>query len=183
MCCSHRMEEGRRRAYGGEPEEYELREDFRRPRDSILSIAALFWTTCHSRLRQLRKILADPSFRPPELLDHKTHNVSPGVSGVMISSGWYLCALNQSPYALHPTSEVFPALALRWFFVLFDWRWLSLILDDCLSSFQGKLLCASSFCTSRLQAIDSVMSFVVCAQVVSQAPPLVGVTFPAGLSA
>ncbi|KAL8568215.1 hypothetical protein ACOMHN_027738 [Nucella lapillus] len=72
--ASHRMEEGRRRTYGAEPEEYELREEFRRPRDSILSIAAQFWTTCHARIRQLRKIIADPSFRPPELLDHKTHN-------------------------------------------------------------------------------------------------------------
>ncbi|KAK7491630.1 hypothetical protein BaRGS_00017083 [Batillaria attramentaria] len=72
--ASHRMEEGRRRAYGAESEEMELREEFRRPRDSILSIAAQFWTTCHTRLRQLRKILADPTFRPPELLDHKTHN-------------------------------------------------------------------------------------------------------------
>ncbi|XP_076436361.1 protein unc-80 homolog isoform X3 [Babylonia areolata] len=72
--ASHRMEEGRRRTYGAEPEEYELREEFRRPRDSILSIAAQFWTMCHARIRQLRKIIADPSFRPPELLDHKTHN-------------------------------------------------------------------------------------------------------------
>lgn len=72
---SHRMEEGRRRPHGVDAEEFEMREEFRHPRDLILSIAAQFWTTCHARLRQLRKILGDPSFRPPELLDHKTHNV------------------------------------------------------------------------------------------------------------
>lgn len=70
------MEEGRRRVYGADAEELEIREEFRRPRDCLLSIAAQFWTSCNARLRQLRKILADPSFRLPELLDHKTHNVS-----------------------------------------------------------------------------------------------------------
>jgi hypothetical protein len=75
------MEEGRRRQtmYGAEPEDYEIRAEFRQPRDSILTIAAQFWTSCHARLRQLRKIMADPSFRLPELLDHKSHNVSTSV--------------------------------------------------------------------------------------------------------
>ncbi|XP_059153938.1 protein unc-80 homolog isoform X2 [Physella acuta] len=71
---SRHMEEGRRKTYGHEPDDLELREDFRKPRDSLLSIAAEFYTRCQSRLKELRKILADPSFRPPELFDIKAHN-------------------------------------------------------------------------------------------------------------
>lgn len=70
------MEEGRRKTYGQEPDDLELREDFRKPRDSLLSIAAEFYSQCCSRLKDLRKMLADPAFRSPELFDNKTHNVS-----------------------------------------------------------------------------------------------------------
>ncbi|RUS69726.1 hypothetical protein EGW08_022512 [Elysia chlorotica] len=68
------MEEGRRKTYGQEPDDLELREEFRKPRDSLLSISAEFYTRCHARLKELRKILADPAFRPPELFDNKAHN-------------------------------------------------------------------------------------------------------------
>ncbi|XP_071097692.1 protein unc-80 homolog [Haliotis cracherodii] len=72
--ASRYMEEGRRKAFTPDPEDLELRTEFRKPRDSILSILAEFYTTSVSRLRELRKILADPNFRTPDLLDHKTHN-------------------------------------------------------------------------------------------------------------
>ncbi|XP_055887561.1 protein unc-80 homolog isoform X2 [Biomphalaria glabrata] len=72
--ASRHMEEGRRKTYGQEPDDLELREDFRKPRDSLLSIAAEFYSQCCSRLKDLRKMLADPAFRSPELFDNKTHN-------------------------------------------------------------------------------------------------------------
>lgn len=69
------MEEGRRKTYAHEPDDLELRDEFRKPRDSLLCMASEFYTKCFSRLKELRKIMADPSFRPPELFDNKTHNV------------------------------------------------------------------------------------------------------------
>ncbi|GFN95904.1 unc-80-like protein [Plakobranchus ocellatus] len=72
--ASRHMEEGRRKTYGQEPDDLELREEFRKPRDSLLSVSAEFYTKCHARLKELRKILADPAFRPPELFDNKAHN-------------------------------------------------------------------------------------------------------------
>ncbi|KAH9525120.1 Protein unc-80 [Bulinus truncatus] len=77
-CCEYfarrHMEEGRKKTYGHEPDDLELREDFRKPRDSLLSIAAEFYSQCCGRLKELRKILADPTFRSPELFDNKAHN-------------------------------------------------------------------------------------------------------------
>lgn len=76
---SRHMEEGRSRKgthYDQDDEDLQMRNDFRKPRDSLLNVIAEFYSTCQPRLRELRKILADPSFRPPELLDHKSHNVS-----------------------------------------------------------------------------------------------------------
>ncbi|GFR73733.1 Unc-80-like protein [Elysia marginata] len=72
--ASRHMEEGRRKTYGQEPDDLELREEFRKPRDSLLSVSAEFYTRCHARLKELRKMLADPAFRPPELFDNKVHN-------------------------------------------------------------------------------------------------------------
>ncbi|XP_021380201.1 protein unc-80 homolog isoform X3 [Mizuhopecten yessoensis] len=71
--CRH-MEEGRKKAYTQDSEDMEMRTEFRKPRDSLLSVVAEFYASCQSRLKELRKMLQDPSFRPPELLDHKTHN-------------------------------------------------------------------------------------------------------------
>ena len=70
------MEEGQCRPFRSESDDRELCEEFRHPRDSVLSIAAQFWTFSSGRLRHLRKTLADPSFRFPDLLDNKSHNVS-----------------------------------------------------------------------------------------------------------
>lgn len=50
--------------------------EFRRPRDALLCVVADYCSYCSSRLPELRKMLADPSVRTPELLDHKAHNVS-----------------------------------------------------------------------------------------------------------
>lgn len=49
---------------------------FRKPRNCLLVIVTHFYSECHKRLKILRKIIADPSFRIPQLLDPKTHNVS-----------------------------------------------------------------------------------------------------------
>ena len=49
--------------------------EFRRPRDAILCVVAEYYSHCSVRVRQLRKMLADPSVRSPELLDHKAHTV------------------------------------------------------------------------------------------------------------
>ena len=78
------MEEGRRKTFAPDPEDIELRTEFRKPRDSLLAILAEFYTTCVNRLREIRKILADPTFRPPELFDHKTHNV--GISFTLFTN-------------------------------------------------------------------------------------------------
>ena len=69
------MEEGRRKPHASDQDDFEVREDLCKPRDSLLSISAEFYTKCYGRLKELRKILADPAFRPPELLDYKAHNV------------------------------------------------------------------------------------------------------------
>ncbi|KAK6194683.1 hypothetical protein SNE40_000272 [Patella caerulea] len=71
---SRHMEEGRRKTFVPDPEDLELRNEFRKPRDSLLSIAVEFYSSCTARMKELRKVLADPSFRSPELLDHKAHN-------------------------------------------------------------------------------------------------------------
>ncbi|CAG5120059.1 unnamed protein product, partial [Candidula unifasciata] len=71
---SRHMEEGRRKTYAPEPDDLELRDEFRKPRDSLLCMASEFYTKCFGRLKELRKIMADPAFRPPELFDNKTHN-------------------------------------------------------------------------------------------------------------
>ena len=75
---------------------------------------------------------------------------------VQFSSGWYVC-----PYVLHPISEVFPTLPLKWFQCLID--------DGPLLSFQGRLSSTSSFNASLLQAIKGVISLALCPQVVSRA--------------
>ena len=69
------LEEGRRRQQ--QEEDMELLKDFRKPRDSLLCVAAEFFSCCHPRIRELRKSLADPTLRPPELLDTKAHIVRP----------------------------------------------------------------------------------------------------------
>ena len=73
------MEEGRRgnkTYYDQDDEDLQMRIEFRKPRDSLLNVVAEYYATCQPRLRELRKMVSDPSFRPPELLDHKSHNVS-----------------------------------------------------------------------------------------------------------
>ena len=73
------MEEGRSRKsqyYDQEDEYLQMRQEFRQPRDSLLNIVAEFYSTGHTRMKELRKMMAEPSYRPPELLDHKSHNVS-----------------------------------------------------------------------------------------------------------
>ena len=73
------MEEGRSRNknyYDQDDEDMQMRNEFRKPRDCLLNVVAEFYATCQPRLRELRKMVSDPSFRPPELLDYKSHNVS-----------------------------------------------------------------------------------------------------------
>ncbi|KAL5011899.1 hypothetical protein ScPMuIL_010450 [Solemya velum] len=72
--ASRHMEEGRKKHNAQELEDMENRNEFRKPRDSLLCVIADFYGSCTTRLRELRRILSDPSFRPPELIDHKTHN-------------------------------------------------------------------------------------------------------------
>jgi len=80
VCCASRhMEEGRGRRsqqqhYDADEEEMQ-RQDFRRPRDTLLNVVAEFYGATQLRLKKLRKMLADQAYRAPELLDHKSHNV------------------------------------------------------------------------------------------------------------
>ncbi|XP_064639472.1 protein unc-80 homolog [Lineus longissimus] len=69
------MEEGRHNQYNyaAHDEDDEIRSEYRKPRDSLLNITAEFFATCLPRLKELRKMLADPSFKFPELLDYKAH--------------------------------------------------------------------------------------------------------------
>ncbi len=50
--------------------------EFRKPRNSVLCIVARFYSHSTGRIRELRRMLADPTFKMPELLDSKAHNVS-----------------------------------------------------------------------------------------------------------
>lgn len=74
------MEEGRKKQYTHDPDDLEMRNEFRKPRDALLNIAVDFFVTCVLRLRELRRMMADPTFRPPELFDPKTHNVRQSVN-------------------------------------------------------------------------------------------------------
>ncbi|ESO92838.1 hypothetical protein LOTGIDRAFT_232936 [Lottia gigantea] len=71
---SRHMEEGRRKTFLPDPDDLELRNEFRKPRDSLLSLVVEFYSFCGTRMKELRKVLADPTFRSPDLVDHKTHN-------------------------------------------------------------------------------------------------------------
>ena len=50
--------------------------EFRKPRNSLLVIVAHFFNHATNRVREIRRILGDPSVRLPELLDTKSHIVS-----------------------------------------------------------------------------------------------------------
>ena len=91
------MEEGRRKTYTADQDDFEFKEDYCKPRDSLLSISAEFCTKCHGRLKELRKILADPAFRPPELLDHKAHNVGTCVMRTFIEGFCIMKFFFQNP--------------------------------------------------------------------------------------
>jgi hypothetical protein len=69
------MEEGRKKQYTHDLDDVDMKNDFRKPRDILLNVIAGFYSTCQTRLRELRRILADPTYRPPDLLDFKSHNV------------------------------------------------------------------------------------------------------------
>ena len=76
-------------------------------------------------------------------------------------------ALRNSPYAFHPIwhlSEVSPSLPLKWF---------QCLIDDGLSSFQGRSSSASSFHAFLLQWIDGdVFCFIVPTGIVSSSSTL-----------
>ncbi|XP_052063828.1 protein unc-80 homolog [Mytilus californianus] len=72
--ASRHMEEGRKKTYVHDLDDTDLKNDFRKPRDLLLNVIADFYSTCQVRLKELRRILADPSYRPPDLLDFKSHN-------------------------------------------------------------------------------------------------------------
>jgi len=50
--------------------------EFRKPRNSLLCVVSGFYSHCINRVKELKRSLADPTIRAPELLDHKSHNVS-----------------------------------------------------------------------------------------------------------
>ena len=50
--------------------------EFRRPRNSLITVVAKFLIHSTTRVKTLRKVIADPSVRSPEILDTKSHNVS-----------------------------------------------------------------------------------------------------------
>ena len=73
------MEEGHcrgKRTVTQEDEAEVTLSEFRKPRNAVLCIVARFYSHSTGRIRELRKILADPTFKMPELLDSKAHNVS-----------------------------------------------------------------------------------------------------------
>ena len=73
------MEEGHCRGKRNVTQEDEAEvtlSEFRKPRNAVLCIVARFYSHSTGRIRELRKILADPTFKMPELLDSKAHNVS-----------------------------------------------------------------------------------------------------------
>ena len=82
---------------------------------------------------------------------------------VHFSSRCVLCA-RKGPYALRPVFQNFPQRRLR------NSSNVRLIDDGPLSSFQARSSNGSSFIASLIQAIDDVVSLVLCPQVLSQAP-------------
>ncbi|XP_036354476.1 protein unc-80 homolog isoform X2 [Octopus sinensis] len=70
-------DDGRKKGYVPD-DDVDAKQEFRKPRDTLLFISSEFFSNCHFRLRELRKKKADPSLRPadkpPELFDSKTHN-------------------------------------------------------------------------------------------------------------
>ena len=90
------------------------------------------------------------------------------------SSRWYLCA-RKNPYALNPVSQKFSQRRLR------NGSNVRLIDDGPPSSFQRRSSSDSSFHAYLLQAIDGVMSLVLCPLVVSankNSPVRVSLIFP-----
>lgn len=49
--------------------------EFRKPRNSLLCVVSAYFSHASVRIKELRRLLADPSVRSPEMLDHKAHNV------------------------------------------------------------------------------------------------------------
>ena len=70
------MEEGRKKTYVHDFDDTSMKNDFRKPRDILLSVISGFYSACQNRLKELRRMVGDPTFRPPDLLDFKSHNVS-----------------------------------------------------------------------------------------------------------
>ena len=85
-------------------------------------------------------------------------------SSVQFYPRWYYALGKAHNYARHPVSQTFLQCRLR------NSSNVRLIDDGPLSSFQGRSSSASSFHAFLLQAIDSLISLVLYAQVVSQAP-------------
>ena len=50
--------------------------EFRKPRNSLLCVVSSFYSHSVNRVKELKRSLADPTIRAPDLLDHKSHNVS-----------------------------------------------------------------------------------------------------------
>lgn len=74
------MEEGmssRRNKHIQEHDDAELNlQEFRGPRNSLITVVSQFYVHSINRTRQLKFIIKDSSVRIPELLDDKSHNVS-----------------------------------------------------------------------------------------------------------
>ncbi|KAK3087178.1 hypothetical protein FSP39_002695 [Pinctada imbricata] len=71
-----RHDDGKKKQHNQETEELEMANEYRRPRDALLNVVAEFYSTCQPRLKSpdLRRMMADTGFRPPELLDARSHN-------------------------------------------------------------------------------------------------------------
>ena len=79
------MEEGKsskKQQHSTHDEDAEILNNFRRSRKSLMCIVADFVTHSYNRVRELRRILTEPNLRSPELLDHKSYNVSTIVSEI-----------------------------------------------------------------------------------------------------
>ncbi|CAD5116523.1 DgyrCDS5405 [Dimorphilus gyrociliatus] len=81
---------------------------FRKPRNCLLVIVTHFYVECHKRLKILRKIVADPSFRIPQLLDPKTHNRLGEVAHTLLKIAPYNSATMSCPGLQRYTTDILP---------------------------------------------------------------------------
>lgn len=70
-------------------DEHKQASEFRWPRDTLLSVISTFVHFSTQRLKELSKLINDPTFRMPELLDAKSHTRLADIAHTLLKLGGY----------------------------------------------------------------------------------------------